>query len=401
MAKKILTTFKGLNNTSDPLELGNSWLTTATNLNITNACRVSTRDGLEKNRDGLFSGAFSTKGGERMFVVNAGVLEERDAASGAYRPLVAGLSSSPMRWAELNKQIFFNNGTDAGIVDERGRVLPLKFDAPPPPRVEVGSGSLEAGLYRACCTFLLDDGRETGSGDVVEVYVPDGGSLIFSEIPQAQGADACVYIAPANSTVFQLAFEGVGTAATWSLPASQLGIELQSFALSSLPDGADEIVFWRGSLYASMHSPADGLSVVWFSKPLQFHLFDLAADYVVVKGRVNQLVATDAALVIGTDWRDGNAIYAYALGDGGGALTELASYGTVDGQNAVADDDGTALFLTCRGPARAMPYELLAPQVSFAPGLSAGGGFIERDGDKRYVFSMIPGGSPWNAWRGR
>lgn len=401
MAKKILTTFKGLNNTSDPLELGNSWLTSAVNLNITNAGRLSTREGLVPVASGAFSGAYGTKGAERMFVVRGGVLEERDAASGAFRPLVDGLSTAPMRWAEINKQIFFNNGVDAGVISG-GAVLPLKFDAPPPPRVEVGSGSLDAGLYRACCTFLLPDGRETGSGDVVEVDVHQGGSLIFSEIPQAQGALSCVYVAPANSTVFQLAFEGAGPAATWSLPATRLGVELRTFALSGLPDGAEEIAFWRGCLYASMFSPADGVSVVWRSKPLQFHLFDLWTDCVVtVQGRINQLIETDGALVIGMDWQDGNKIYAYQSGADGDTLTELANYGTVDGQNAVADDDGNAVFLTCRGPARAMPYELLSPQVSFPPGLSAGGGFVERDGDKRYVVSLQPGGSPWNVWRGR
>lgn len=373
--------FAGLNNVSDPLRLGLGWLVTANNVNVTDTGALSRRDGYSRASTGNFTSLYATKDYSRLYVVDGGVLKSSNGTNHvAIQTLV---STARMYWCEINDQVFFNNGSDSGILSRDHSVRDWAWDIPTAPVLSAVTGSLAAGLYRVLVTTRLADGRETGTSDPVELVLTDGQALQISGIP----ADSNVYLAPANSTVFSLAAVPTGTAIVWNQSPDNLGRDLVLGGLDPLP-ACDVIQAWKGRIYTSQYDASRDQSTVYFSQPLGFHLFDLAKDFFMVSGKVTMLAPHDAGLIVGTDQR----IYAYTPE----GLAMLADYGVVPGQHW-ATDEGRTLFWSTRGLCAGLPFtNLTASRVSVAPGLSAGGTLVQTGGQKRFVVSLHQGNSAFN-----
>jgi hypothetical protein len=380
--------FSGLNNVDDPLSLGLSWLTQADNVNITSADKLERRDGYTLDTAGDIKGAYATIDLQRMYYVD-------DVALKAYGGAVLdGISSSArMHWTEVNGDVFFNNGIDRGIIKPDNQVHAWEWPEPAAPVLSVVTGSLAPGKYDVLCTYLLPDGRETGAGQSASIQIEDGQALMISQIPQYAGHVTRTYIAPANSTVFQLAYEGFQTARRWDYSPNSLGLDLATDDFDPLPAGCTVIQAWKGRMYAAQYIPSSDMTAIWMSQPLGFHLFDLATDFLAISGEVLMLAPTDEALVIGTD----KEIHGYT----GEAIVKVAEYGVVPGFGWACDDEDPAkpvLMWTQRGLCKAMPFtNLTSGHVSVAPGVQAGAAVIAQGGQKRFVAVLHQGGTAFNS----
>lgn len=380
-----ISKFNGLDNVTDPLRVGLGWLTQADNVNVTDTGGLSRREGYVLDRAGAYSGAFSTVDFSRMYVVVGGAIKNYVGTT-----LKTLTSTAPMYWAETNNQVFFTNGTDSGIILPDDTVLAWGWQTPSAPTVSATTGSLAAGMYQVRCTFTLPDGRETGMGDSAEITLTAGQALQVSGIPLLAGHTTNVYIAPANSTVYQLAFSTTSlTAFTWNTSPDNLGPELLNQFLDPLPVGGEPIQIWNGRAYVAQYLADADQTVVWFSQPLGYHLFNLNQDFFIVPGHVLMLAPHDDALIVGTEAR----VYAYS----GEKIEQLAPYGVIPGQHWSKDDD-RVLFWTSRGLCAAMPFiNMTEKQVSVAPGVQAGGCVVRSGGQKRYVVALQQGGSAFNS----
>ena len=377
--------FKGLKNTSDPLRVGLGWLTQADNVDITDTGALKKRGGYSLAQAGAFTDAYATLDEQRMYVMDGGQLKAMTGPASSIT-LQSGNSSTSMHWTEINEQVFFNNGTDAGIIQPDNAVLPWRWAEPDAPALAAVDGDLPAGLYRVLCTYTLADGRETGACDPAEITLNTGQALQISGLKPGCN----VYIAPADSTVFQYAGYPDGTAFVWSQSPDNLGRDFVNDGLDSLPLEIDVIQAWRGRIYAAQYFPSEDQTAIWFSQPLGFHLFNLAQDFFIVPGRVTMLAPTDTALIVGTN----KAIHAYSPE----GIQLLAPYGVVPGQHWSKDDSGQILFWTARGLCAALPFlNLTAKNVSVAPGVSAGGSIVQIDGQKRFVVAIQQGGAAFNS----
>lgn len=381
-----ISSFLGLNSVTDPLRVGLGWLAQADNINITDTGGMTQRDGYSLVAAGSYTGVYTTLDFSRMYVVVGSVI--KDYAGNALKDLT---STDPMYWAEVNTQVFFTNGTDSGIILPDSSVLPWGWQTPAVPGVAAVTGSLPAGQYQVRCTFTLPDGRETGASYVTELTLTEGQALQVTGIQTLSGHATNTYIAPANSTVFQLAFSTTSLSAfTWNASPDDLGVELTNHQLSPLPAGTDVIQEWGGRIYAAQYLASTDQTIVWFSQPLGFHLFNLGQDFFMVPGRVLMLAPHSDALIVGTD----AATYAYT----GEKLEQLAPYGVVPGQHW-SEDDERILFWTTRGLCAALPFKnLTEKQVSVAPGVHAGGCVVRSGGQKRYVAALQQGGEAFNAY---
>lgn len=377
--------FRGLNNVIDPLRLDASWLVQADNVNITSTGSMKRREGYTLSTAGAFTGGYSTLDYERAYVIDGGALKAVNSPT-SFVTLRTGLSSRLMYWAEINDQVFFNNGIDSGIINPDNTLLDWAWPIPPTPVVAAIAGNLPAGTYQVRITQTLADGRVTGASDAAEITLAANQALQITGIP----AGAAVYIAPADSTVFQLAGTP-GASMVWNSPPDALGVDLGASVMDPLPAGATVIQMWGAKAHAAVPMPADNQTVIFRSQPLGFHLFNLADDYIAVPGTVLAMVPTDAALVIGTD----SAIYAYD----GKELVELAPYGVVPGWCWALDpdDNSKAILWTQRGACSVMPFtNLTEGHVSVAPGVQAGAAVIASGGEKRFLAALHQGGSAFN-----
>lgn len=377
--------FKGLNNVSDPLRLDLSWLAKADNINVTDTGAVEKRSGYALVQAGAYSSAFSTFDFARSyFVLGTQIVDFNGVA------LAQLTSSSPMYWAEINDQVYFNNGTDSGVIQPDNTVLPWAWVEPTPPNVTAVTGSLAQGVWQVRCTYVLTDGRETGASDPAEIALTEGQALSISDIPHVPGALTRVYIAPANSAVYQLAATTTGSSLVWNFSNDALGQDLKTAFLDPLPQMSSVIQFWKGRAYAAMYDASNDMTVVWYSETLGYHLFNMNQDFFMVPGKVVMLAPTDEALIVGTQSR----VYAY-MGD---KIDEIAAYGAVPGQHWSKYDD-KVYFWTTRGVCSALPFtNLTEAQVSVAPGVQAGGAIVRQGGQVRYVVSLQQGGGAFNAF---
>lgn len=390
-----VTRFKGLNSVQDPLSLGLDWQTQADNLNITSAGKLQRRTGFAATptlAGTAITAAYATRDQQRAYLIDSGILKTADGVT-----LTTGLSTDPAFWAEANDLVFMANGTDALMIDAENAVLPWDWPAPPSPAVAAVTGSLAPGLYRACCTYILPDGRETGPSDQVELELTGGQALQVSGIKQVAGYRTRTYICPANSAVFGLANGTSATAFVWDFAPTSLGIELRTDNCEPIPAGCDVIQHWQGRIWAALYDPASNTTAIFPSKALGFHLFDLE-EAIAVTGRVLMLAPTDAGLVIGTDQH----VWA-RLTDG--QLTKLAHYGVVPGTPWTfdltedgRDSDKTVLFWSLRGMCRALPFtNLTSSHLRVAPGIQAGAAVVALGGEKHFVACLHAGGSAFNS----
>lgn len=386
-----VTRWRGLNNKTDPLALGLSWLQVARNIDITDADKPQRRDGYSLLRAGTIAGAYSTLDFERLYYVDAGVLKD-----GAGNTLASGIDTSArVHWCEVNQEVYFNTGASDGIIMPDNEVRSWSWTIPASPTLAAITGSLPAGTYRVVCTFVLADGRETGTSDEVSIELADGQALQVSALPAASGCTTRTYIAPAHSQVFGLARTGTG-AFTWNSRPEALGVECATYGLDPLPEGASVVQMWNGRAWASVYEPRSGMSFIYPSKALAFHLFDLE-DFVPVKGEVLMLAPAGNSLLIGT----GDTIAALSTD---GRMTVLANYGVVPGWCWALDPDkgdeeeGQVLIWSKRGVCRAMPFKNLTDRhFSPAAGTQAGAAVIATAGQKRFVACLHAGGTAFNA----
>lgn len=369
---------------SDPMRLDMSWLVQADNVNISDAGAISKREGYALNRAGAFSSAYTTLNFQRMYLATAIGIQNFAGDN-----IVVLSSTAPMFWCEVNDQVFYNNGTDSGVILPDDTVLPWSWPVPTAPSVSAGSGSLPAGLYQVRCTYLLPDGRETGAGESAEITLKADSALQVSNLPLGVGAKTNVYVTPANSDVYQLLAATTSTSLTFNTSPDDLGRDLLNAFLDPLPPSTDVIQVWRGRVYASQPMISDGQSVVWSSEPLAFHLFNLNSGFFLVPGRVLMLAPHKDALIVGTESR----IYAYT----GEKLEQIAEYGVVPGKPW--DLDGERLLMwTVRGLCAVMPFEnLTEKQVSVAPGARVAGCLVRTGGQKRFVAALQQGQEAFNA----
>ena len=148
-----IKTFKGLNNVTDPLRLGMAWLVKADNVVVTDAGAIEKREGYTLSRAGAFSSAYTTKDFSRMYLTTPIGIQTFTGEN------IYVLSSiEPMYWAEVNDYVYFNNGTDSGVIAPDNSVAPWR-DAP----VSDGAG------------FKGDDGEDL---DVLFGTLPVGADVI-------------------------------------------------------------------------------------------------------------------------------------------------------------------------------------------------------------------------------
>lgn len=377
--------FKGLNNVTDPLRAGVLWQSRADNIDIDQTGAVQSRDGYTLVSSGTYSGIYSTIDFTRAYLVDGGSLKTIEGVV-----LKTGLSTDQMQWAEVNDHVYFSNGKDSGVITPDNTVLPWAWVQPVQPDVRAVTGSLAAGQYRVCVTYSLPDGRMTGSSEASHLVLDGTQALQITGIVQVSGYTANVFISPADSTVFQYAGSPTSTAMTWNSSPDNLGFDLQTQLLNPLPSGVGVLEAWRGRIYAAQYFPELDQSVVWFSEPLAYHLFNPNSGFFMVPGNAVLLTAVDKALVVGTTQR----VYAYD----GLNLSELAPYGVVPGWHDSRDDE-QVLFWTTRGLCSALPFTNLTERhVSVAPGLQAGGTIVRSGGQKRYVVAIQEGGAAFNSY---
>jgi hypothetical protein len=382
--KQAVSGFKGLNNVADPLRLSLDWAVQADNVDITQTNALARCEGYTRATTNVaITGAYSTKDFSRLYVIDSGELREMSPNLATYKVLKTGLTAAPVWFDEVNSQVFYTSGTDFGLLTPQGW---LPWGVPSPTTTPTGTwtgGALPQGLYQVVCTFVNAQGVESGNGPLMTME--GSGQINLTDIPQLADHTTNVYVTRQNGTVLFLLDEGAGTSTTYNTDGG-LGREIPYWG-TDVPRGSI-VAYFGGQLFCAEPYPQHDYTAIWNSLPLQFHHFDYATEGIAVPGIVQMMKACEKGLVIGTD----DKIFLYD----GEKLEQLADYGVVYGWHGSTHED-KLFFWTLRGLCSAMPFQNLTEQnVSVAPGSSAGGMVLEKDGMRRYVVALRTGGESYN-----
>ncbi len=93
------------------MRLGMRSLVQADNVNITDTGALAKRDGYTLNRAGSFRSAYSTLDFSRAYLATATAIQDFNGVQ-----ITTLTSTAPMYWCEVNENVYFNNGTDSGVI---------------------------------------------------------------------------------------------------------------------------------------------------------------------------------------------------------------------------------------------------------------------------------------------
>lgn len=396
---RVLNRFLGLNNVADPMRGSGvapdgshdtwEWQSLADNVNGTNSHGMERRDGYALSVAGTsITASFSTFDYSRLYIIDSGVLKR--VYPGGSTVALQSILSGTAYWSEQNDVVYLSCGTSKLEIHQDNTVRRWGVPTPDQPDVSATNGNLFAGVVQIALTYTDQHGREGGACSAVAVTVAENGGLSVTSIPQLSGFAPNLYMTEADGTAFYRAAalpEGVAAFTITSLP---IGPALTTQFLDECPERAGRIAFMGANAYAAEYIPEIDQTVIWFTEPMGYHLFNLNSDYFIVPGEVTQLFGSEAGLLVATH----NRCFVYD----NDALVRVAEYGAVPGQHADRGPDGKTYFWTKRGLCRVMPFEnLTESNVSVAPGIQAGGGIIERGGLRKYVAVIHQGGDAYNA----
>lgn len=144
-----------------------------------------------------------------------------------------------------------------------------------------------------------------------------------------------------------IVYEPMDDASHDVLPQGLNADPLTRFA-DPFPDNVDKIAWHDASLWCA--SGFSDQSLIRYSKPFHYHLFDYETNYIIVPGQVAALKGVGEALFIGTT----DAMYLY-----NGALNKVADYGVIPGQPLAKAPNGTDFVFTRRGVCVVNPFQNL------------------------------------------
>ena len=384
--------FKGLNKVVDPLRLDLRWLTHAVNVHVNSTGGIERRMGYERVSSAPAITAVSRTDGKFTYVQRESSITDLDD-----NVLVTTTSKRPMWWGEVNNEIYYSNGPDAGKFVNGYNHAVWRLPTPKEPVVVVNFGNVGAiqpGSYQVRSTIVAPDGRESGWSDAAIIELSSSANSFAITPTFVDGYTSRVYITAVGGSSPQYAGTLIKKGdLSWAGDPNQLGFDAMTNFLDPLQPNVDVFAFFRAQCFAAEYMQSADISVIWVSEPLGYHLFNLNSGFMLVPGRVHMLTSTEEALLIGTD----RAVFAFD----GKNLVRCAMYGVIPGQNCVRDTQvktTRVLFMSQRGLCEAMPFNnLTEDRVSIPTASRAGGALVQQNGSCRFITTLHNVGDKYNS----
>jgi hypothetical protein len=158
---------------------------------------------------------------------------------------------------------------------------------------------------------------------------------------------------------------------------------------SPFPDDVEKVCFHSERLWVS-RTLAYGGSILWFSDTHNYHLYDAIARYLLIPGKILDMVSLPEGLLVCTDaeiWLCDEQ-----------SINSLARYGVVPGRAIARMPDGTVRIHTKRGQCVAMPFKNLTEEkCSLSPGFTCSTAVVEQHGVQKFIVLNDGSGAPYNA----
>jgi hypothetical protein len=352
-----ITGFKGIHNTQPPRSIPDDALTDATDIDIDDSGAAIKRGGYSQAKSVTIDDAYTTLDGRTYLVSDSNLYRVDDSLE-----VIDLGGTTATAFCDYGDTLFTNDG----LMVRGDSVTDLTIKPGTSPDLTVVPGNLPAGTYQATYTVKNSAGLESVAAPIASVTIDDDESVIVT--PPV--ANTVSYLTDADGTVYY-------TESGYPLDPVLLGAD-------SFPERVEFMEFWDSALWCSRSMENE--TVIFFSKPFHYHVFDYEANHIIVPGKVLAMAATQEGLVIGTQ----TGLFLY-----NDSLIQLARYGVIPGRPIVKLPNGSVLIHTERGVCTVPFQNLTENKVSLPMGSKCSTAVVYQNGMQKYV-ALHDGGAAFN-----
>jgi hypothetical protein len=313
--------FKGLRNADAPEEVGIEGLVTADNVDITRKLRIRRRKGQTLSSSAASDSAYISDGaGMRTSGTNLIFIDSDFTETTIRSDLTAG---GQIVFYRFGSQFYYSNGFESGVYDNGvDRTLGL-LRPDDGPIVSNGSGDLGAGRILVCCSYVREDGQESGLSPTKLLETQSGG-VNFSGIPVSVDPTVeyvRIYLSHPDGDVLYRALQVVNGVTTASFGGHQsfLVVPERTQYMTKPPAFQDIDQHNSRMVFADRH-------FLHYSEPFAYELIDPRHNWYALGGRITVLGSVPNGLFVATD----NATWYLAGSDlKEASLRKVADYGAI------------------------------------------------------------------------
>lgn len=288
-----LTQFTGINNVLKPEHTAIGELQGATNVYINDKGKVCRRDGYQRVYSGDVHSIFNANGNIVFREGTALKILADDYSATTIRDDFVG--SRPVRYLEYAGKTFYTDGIVTGIIeDSSSRTWGL--DTPSAPVLTETIGDLPSGRYQVACTFLRNDGQESGAKEVFVIDITSGG-IIISNIPVSTDptvTDVVVYASERNGAIlYKAAIVQNGITSITVRGSFSTSSPLMTANMEAPPSG-QLLAFYDGRIYIAKDN------ILYYTEAYKPELMTADHNFIPMQSRITFIGGVKDGLWIGT-----------------------------------------------------------------------------------------------------
>lgn len=385
----------GIDNKSKEHTLKAGSVRNAVNVDIGADGKQTRRKGMTRTYAGMdIKGAFGCPGGQ--YFIEGGELRRFNGSSPPDR-ILSNVLGDYCAHEYQDGIIYFSDGIARALIVD-GEPKQWGLPAPDAPALSGGGGTLNAGTYMAALAWVNADGGQSALSTVATITIGDSNAITFNNLP---GVPADLIEAPTTLRLFLSSANGemlyrvidlaAGGASSYTVTISLYtkGMEIKWKTMGP-PPGAKLIKYYRGRMY--LLDPS-GL-IVWYSQPLNYHLFDLGSDYLIFNTPITVMEPSGSGIFFGDDEK--HRFYQGTPEDGFNILPDALDYGAPFNEGQRLDNDAVT-WQTHQGRVTGGPDGSISnnqdDRVAVDVGTASANLVREDDGQRQFITS-IRGAAP-------
>jgi hypothetical protein len=338
---------KGVDNIHQDNEIPDDALRSAVNVDILDSGKLRRRQGHGLFRSAVLGHSLWGDKDIAYFVENNQLKQlNLDGTATVIGSVTTG--SSPLAYHKVNGSVYFSSALANGRLTD-GVLFPWGVEVPTsPPSLGLYAGTLEPGTYFAVVTYVLEDGRESGTSVQTSITLTDVGGIIVTSMPVPINPAITrkrLYLTTPNGEVFYMAKEVAAIDQFITISTLQLFQECRTQHMTP-PPLFNAITRANGRIFG-----VDALNprIVWYTEALAFDLVDRRKNY--------YYFDDDVTMIAGT--KSGNGLYVatgnetFFIGNPGIAEQETSvvvfAFGAVARSLAIIPTTQEPIWMTERG----------------------------------------------------
>lgn len=286
----------GIDKLSDETSLLPGTWRSVTNIDISRAGQMATRNGFTQLASGEYHSIWFAPQRSLMLAAKNGTLYSVNTTSGATTALVNTGSQTILSYCEYNGNVYATNAGGVFVMPNNSTTMSRCGTAAPQPPVVTASpnGGLVAGKYAVAISTVNAAGEESGSTEPQLVTLSTDGGIQLSGLPIVSGGAVAIYVTTTNGDVLYEYARPPATFTTHLISATPTGGTIATQYLTPF-QGGHSVRWHNGRLYV-----ANG-DTLWYSDAFRPHLTRLDTNFVQFSGTISFVEAVQGGIYVGDD----------------------------------------------------------------------------------------------------